>query len=230
MTSRFSKAALLAAGAAGLMAMSACSSGGGSASTTESRAPSGAASPVAAAPADGTPSSATAKATGSGAGGTTSGAGGTTATARCTAATLEVDLTFQDQAKIPGYANWLLAVTNRSSHTCRIYGYPSFGLEDASGAPYADSTTVYVRRPGPAVAFDLKPGTTGFAGVKWKVCPTGGDLVGGLVMTPPGERSHATVTTGSFPSSGAVTLFKFCGHSVTAGTLQPSTQGVVFAS
>jgi hypothetical protein len=208
-----SKIALLAAGATALMTLSACQvdgtgtySGGTSASSPEASQPAAAAG-----------------------GQAPTKAGTGTGTARCTAADLSVDIT--DQGPVAGAqtASWLLAATNTSGHSCAVNGYPSFGLQDASGTLWSDSHTTYVRHPGAPMKIVLKPGRNAFAGVKWALCGSG-DLVGGLVMTPPGDTSHVKVTVNTDSDSARLKLFKVCDHSVTAGSLQPATQGVVFAS
>lgn len=150
-------------------------------------------------------------------------------TRRCTAADLSAEII--DQGPIAGAqtASWMLRVTNTSGHICAVNGYPSFGLEDGSGTLWSDSRTQYVRHPGAPIKITLKPGMTAFAGVKWALCNTG-DLAGGLVMTPPGDTAHVKVTVTTDRDSARLTLFRLCGHSVTAGSLQPIRQGVVFAS
>jgi hypothetical protein len=207
-----SKIALVAAGATAMVALSACRQdgtgtySGGTSVTSPEAAQSAAAG-------DQTPA----------AGGSDGGTG------RCTAADLSADVT--DQGPIAGAqtASWLLTVTNTSGHFCALNGYPSFGLQDASGALWSDSHTQYVRHPGAPMKITLKPGRTAFAGVKWGICGSG-DLVGGLVMTPPGDTAHVRVTVSTDSDSARLKLFRLCGHSVTAGSLQPATQGVVFAS
>lgn len=146
---------------------------------------------------------------------------------RCTAAALHPELTKQNDAG--GVATWLLAVTNNGSRTCTLYGYPSFGLKNAAGDLFSDSKTVYVQHPGAATSITLRPGRTAFAGVKWTFC-SGGDLIGGLVLTPPGERANTPVNLEGVGHSQEVPSLRLCSHSVTAGTFQPSSQGVVFPS
>jgi hypothetical protein len=150
-------------------------------------------------------------------------------TRRCTAADLSAEII--DQGPIAGAqtASWMLIVTNKSGHTCAVNGYPSFGLEDGSGTLWSDSRTQYVRHPGAPVKISLKPRVAAFAGVKWALCNTG-DLAGGLVFTPPGDTAHVKVTVTTESDSARLKLFRLCGHSVTAGSLQPIRQGVVFAS
>ncbi|MBO2450254.1 DUF4232 domain-containing protein [Actinomadura barringtoniae] len=126
-------------------------------------------------------------------------------------------------------ASWMLTVTNNGSRTCTLYGYPSFGLKNAADELLGDSKTVYVQHPGAATSITLRPGRTAFAGVKWNVC-SDGDLIGGLVLTPPGERSNTPVNLEGIGHSQEVPSLKLCSHSVTAGTFQPSSQGVVFPS
>jgi hypothetical protein len=154
------------------------------------------------------------------------GAGGV---GRCTASDLSVEII--DQGPVAGAqtASWLLAAANTSGHSCAVNGYPSFGLQDASGSLWTDSHTTYVRHPGAPMRIVLKPGRNAFAGVKWPICSSG-DLAGGLVMTPPGDTEHVKVTVTTGNDSDRQRLFRVCGHSVTAGSFQPATQGVVFAS
>jgi Protein of unknown function (DUF4232) len=150
-------------------------------------------------------------------------------TPRCTAADLSAEIVDQGSIAGPRTASWMLLVTNTSGRACALNGYPSFGLEDGSGSLWSDSRTRYVQHPGGPTRIGLKPGMAAFAGVKWALCGTG-DLVGGLVMTPPGDTAHVKVTVTTDRESARQTLFRLCDHSVTAGTLQPSRQGVVFAS
>jgi hypothetical protein len=159
-------------------------------------------------------------------------AAGSGAVGRCTAADLSVDITYQSAVAPAQTASWLLAATNTSHHACSLYGYPSFGLQDASGSLWSDSRTAYVRHPGAPVRIVLKPGTNAFAGVKWQVAGAcgRGDLAGGLVMTPPGDTKHVQVTVNTDTDAQRERLFRVCSHTVTAGSLQPATQGVVFAS
>jgi hypothetical protein len=209
-----SKIALMAVGATALLALSACQVGG-----------TGAYSGGAPAPAAGSEIAQPAAA-----GGQAPAAGGSGGgTSRCTAADLSVEITYQSAVAPAQTASWLLTASNTSSRSCAVNGYPSFGLEDASGSLWSDSRTQYVRHPGAPMKIILKPGRTAFAGVKWAVCGSG-DLVGGLVMTPPGDTEHVKVTVNTDSDSERLKLFRVCSHSVTAGSLQPATQGVVFAS
>lgn len=140
---------------------------------------------------------------------------------------MKADLTDQG-LNIPGVSSWLLTVTNTSGKPCRLYGFPSFGLKSAAGEGLPDSRTDYQRHPGEPLRFTLKPGRSGWAGVKWRICPQG-DLTLGLVLTPPGEWSHTDVNLEHEMSEADMQkVFRPCNHTVTAGTLQPSNQGVIF--
>jgi hypothetical protein len=172
------------------------------------------------------PTNAPAGGTGGGAGGGSRAGTGTTL-ASCTAADLKADLNYQPEVTKAGLVSWMLAVTNTSGRSCHLYGHPSFGLQDGSGSLLADSHTSYTAYPGAAISITLRPGNAAFAGVKWDACPQG-DLIGGLVMTPPGQRQHVTVHV--LNGDGSTARWRLCGHSVTAGTFQPATQGVVFTS
>lgn len=209
------KIAISAAGASAIVALSACQSD--TAGTTSQGTPATSPRPSQSVATGGT--TPVAAASGKPSGGT----------GRCTAADVSAEIIDQGSIAGPQTASWMLIVTNTSSRACAVNGYPSFGLEDGSGTLLADSRTRYVQHPGAAVRISLKPGIAAFAGVKWALCGTG-DLVGGLVMTPPGDTAHVKVKVTTDRESARQTLFRLCDHSVTAGTLQPARQGVVFAS
>ncbi|MCW2903067.1 MAG: hypothetical protein JWO67_5332 [Streptosporangiaceae bacterium] len=220
-----SKIALLAAGATAMMALSACQVGGTGAYSGGTPA----SSPEAAQPA----AAGGQAPTGGGSGGQAPAAAGSGGgTSRCTAADLSVEII--DQGPVAGAqtASWLLAAANTSHHTCALNGYPSFGFQDPSGSLVSDSRTNYVRHPGPPVKIILKPGRNAFAGVKWEMAGAcgRGDLMAGLVMTPPGDTKHVQVSVHTDSDAKQMRMFRVCSHTVTAGSLQPATQGVVFAS
>jgi hypothetical protein len=214
------KISVLAVGAAALMALTACGSSSSGSSASGGSSPTAAPSSIATAGQVGD--------TGNSSGGTNGGSNGGTGggIANCTAGDLKADLEHQPEVTGTIFSSWMLMVTNTSSGRCHLYGYPSFGTEDGSGALMADSKTTYTPYPGAAVSIDLAPGGTAFAGVKWSSCQAA-DLVGGLVMTPPGQYSHTTV---NITGPNSVSLWKICAPGITAGTFQPSHEGVVFTS
>lgn len=93
-----------------------------------------------------------------------------------------------------------LSLTNTSSRSCHLVGYPGLQLHTATGpAP----TTVY-RVPGPRPRqFTLRPGKTGWSRLHWTVVANDyGPEVTSVRITPPAETHFLTV-----PGLGRV-----CGH------------------
>lgn len=158
------------------------------------------------------------------------GNGSGTGAAPCRAADLKAEITDQGQLAPAGIASWLFTATNKSSKPCVLHGYPSFGLKNPTDAVMPDSRTNHTPHPGAPIKFTLEPGSTGYAGVKWQICAEG-DLLGGLVLTPPGETHYTSVSVISDRSDADLQkVLRPCGHAVTAGSLQPSNQGVIFTS
>jgi Protein of unknown function (DUF4232) len=222
------KISVLAVGAAALMALTACGSSSSGSSASGGSSPTAAPNSTATAGQVGDTGNSSGGTNGGTNGGSNGGSNGGTGggIANCTAGDLKADLEHQPEVTGTIFSSWMLMVTNTSSGRCHLYGYPSFGMEDGSGALMADSKTTYTSYPGAAVSIDLAPGGTAFAGVKWSSCQAA-DLVGGLVMTPPGQYSHTTV---NITGPNSVSLWKICAPGITAGTFQPSHEGVVFTS
>ena len=218
------KISVLAVGAAALMALTACGSSSSGSSASGGSSPTAAPRTTATAGQVGDTGNSSGGTNGSSNGGSNGGTGG--GIANCTAGDLKADLEHQPEVTGTIFSSWMLMVTNTSSGRCHLYGYPSFGMKDGSGALLAGSKTTYTPYPGAAVSIDLAPGGTAFAGVKWSSCQAA-DLVGGLVMTPPGQYSHTTV---KITGPKSVWLWKICAPGITAGTFQPSHEGVVFTS
>ncbi|BEL08453.1 hypothetical protein Q0Z83_066440 [Actinoplanes sichuanensis] len=120
----------------------------------------------------------------------------------------------------------LVAVTNTSKKACTVHGYLFLTLVNAADEP-VDVPVKTVEEPGPPVAFEIKPGTTAFAGTKWAVCDKS-DSDCGVGNTI--RYSLAKATTGpaakldGFPAAekSGITM-----KSLEIGSLQPATQGVV---
>lgn len=120
----------------------------------------------------------------------------------------------------------LVAVTNTSKKTCTVNGWLSITLVNAADEP-ANVPSETVEEPGPAVAIDLKPGTTAFAGIKWAVCAKS-DSTCGVGNT---IRYSLTKTTNGpaakldgFPAAEKSDIAM---KSLEIGSLQPAAQGVV---
>jgi Protein of unknown function (DUF4232) len=145
-----------------------------------------------------------------------------TAAAPCTGPDVTADLFAQPQVWIDGATSKMLVVTNRSGRDCELYGSPTIVLRNGAGEPMSDARTVQVDHPGPAVPIVLQPGAAAFAGVKFTYCGRG-ELVGGIGMELPGDTSSTNVRTD-------VAIQYVCDGVVTAGTFQPSRQGVIFTS
>ncbi|RFU40593.1 DUF4232 domain-containing protein [Actinomadura logoneensis] len=148
--------------------------------------------------------------------GKTGQTGGTAA--RCTAGELRAGWQRQPWSK-DGHVFATLILTNRSGRPCTLAaGWATFGK--GSSGRYQELRTTRAAMPGAGTTITLKPGTSAFEGVKYDAtqgCPT----IGGF-----GVKVHAgwnDVPGGS----GPVVL---CPDSFTAGTIQPTMNGVNFHS
>jgi Domain of unknown function (DUF4232) len=173
---------------------------------------------------------ATAKATGAGTGTGPSTGTGTGAAASqpaaCTVPDLTADLILQPARSNGTTRMALLQLTNASSRPCRLTGWATVTLLDASGQP-AKVPTTDVDQPGAAAPVDLTPGTSASAGVKWTVCakssadcPTGNAIQIGL---PKSGKGSAAKLSGFPPAEASSITMK----SVQIGTIQANPQGVV---
>ncbi|WP_275409646.1 DUF4232 domain-containing protein [Planotetraspora mira] len=154
-------------------------------------------------------------------------AAGTPATVpACTANDIKVTLTEQPQRREGASRMALVQMTNASSRTCNVDGWPVITLVNAADEAVTVPTK-YVAEPGKPVPADLAPGGGVFAGVKWTICdkaaagcPTGNTIKVGLAKGGP----LVVATLEGFPSSeqSGITV-----KSLQVGTIQPSNQGVV---
>ncbi|GAA1279618.1 hypothetical protein GCM10009658_21960 [Planotetraspora silvatica] len=144
----------------------------------------------------------------------------------CMAADLKVTLTEQPQRREGTSRMAFVQLTNASSRTCDVDGWPVITLANAAD----EAVTVpskNVAEPGKPVPVDLAPGRGVFAGIKWTICdkaaadcPTGNTIKVGLAKGGP----LVVATLEGFPNSeqSGITV-----KSLQVGTLQPSNQGVV---
>ncbi|GAB2694061.1 DUF4232 domain-containing protein [Kitasatospora kifunensis] len=149
------------------------------------------------------------------------------ASTRCHTGDLKVDVQLQ-----PNLANSaMVMVTNKSSHTCSVYGYLGYGGLLADNSPVV-LKTARVAYPGAPMAATLSPGTTAFSALKWASCDkadTSCHVLAGVTVTPPDETTQLTAdvldTDGKPVNQLTVSAAGF-----TVGSLQPSNEGVVFTS
>ncbi|MFI2607533.1 DUF4232 domain-containing protein [Kitasatospora sp. NPDC018619] len=137
------------------------------------------------------------------------------------------DIAATVQLKGPGSA--LLTIKNKSDHNCTLYGYPGFAGLKADNSPEAlDARTD--AHPGPAVLVTLKPGKSGYAGLKWSACDKADascHVLAGLQVTAPDETKAVTAEVlGTDGKPVAQLLVSAAG--LTTGTLQPNNEKVLF--
>jgi len=116
---------------------------------------------------------------------------------RCHTADLAARLRALDSAAGQRYA--ALVLINRSTSTCRVYGYGGVQLLDAARRPLP---TEQVRdRLSPPRLVSLRPGATAYSRLHWGVVPSGTESQTGpceptpsyLLVTPPDETQPITV-------------------------------------
>ncbi|RZU46164.1 uncharacterized protein DUF4232 [Streptomyces sp. BK022] len=103
-----------------------------------------------------------------------------------------------------GQENFPLVLTNKSSRTCTLRGYPGAAFVNASGAQLGRDPE---RTPGSPVTVTLRPGQSAWAGLTFsnpQVSGAKSEKPASLVITPPDEREplKATWTGGPVPVSG----------------------------
>lgn len=208
-------AGLLASTAAVLGLLTACGSGGqgkspesvsGTAAPATGSAPGSAGSGTASA-SDGTGSSPTSRNTGTATGGPATGAskGGTTTASgtRCHTSELTASVGRNDPGA--GQENFPIVLTNTSSRTCTVRGYPGAAFVDASGAQLGPDPQ---REPGAtATTVTLRPGGSAWAGLTFSSPDISGARTAtpaSLVVTPPNEKDSLKVAWkgGPVPVSG----------------------------
>lgn len=195
----------------------ACTKDSGSSATTA--APSGASTVQPSAATPSTPGSAPTS-NGSGSGSATTG---TQASTRCHTGDLKANVAIQQAGSA------MVMLTNKSTHTCTTYGYLGYGGLLADNSKVTVPTT-RAAHPGPPVQITLKPGTTAFSGLKWAGCDKGDEtckVLGAVVVTPPDETTQLTAAITGLDGKPVPQLV-VSAAGFTAGSLQPSNQGVVF--
>ncbi|WP_223853612.1 DUF4232 domain-containing protein [Microbispora bryophytorum] len=154
------------------------------------------------------------------------GGGASAAVPACTAADVKATLTEQPQRREGDSRMALVQLTNASSRTCNVGGWPVITLVNAADEAVTVPTKD-VAEPGESVPADLAPGTGAFAGIKWTICdkadadcPTGNTIK--VALGKGGPLVVATLEGFPNPEQSAITL-----KSLQVGTIQPSNQGVV---
>ncbi|MHC3467221.1 DUF4232 domain-containing protein [Streptomyces sp. 7R007] len=204
------RAALLVSAVAVLGVLTACGgSGDGAAASSPTTLP-GTAAPAtgdtATAPATAT-DSATASAPASAPGETTASATATrTATGRTSTRCHTSELRASVGRNNPGAGqeNFPIVLTNTSSRTCTVRGYPGAAYVDASGHQLGADPQ---RTPGTPTTVTLAPGRSAWAGLSFSNPEVSGArpaTPASLLVTPPDERDPLTVkwTGGPVPVSG----------------------------
>ena len=120
----------------------------------------------------------------------------------------------------------MLQLTNKSGHTCRLYGWAGVTLYNAA-AEAVFVPTQKVPQPGAPVTVDLKPGATASAGIKWTICDKqSSDCPAGntLIVSLPGRATGVPANLAEFPAleKSDITM-----TSLEIGSIQPSHEGVV---
>ncbi|MEU9924380.1 DUF4232 domain-containing protein [Streptomyces griseoluteus] len=103
-----------------------------------------------------------------------------------------------------GQENFPVVLTNKSSRTCTLRGYPGAAFVNASGTQLGRDPE---RTPGSPVTVALRPGQSAWAGLTFsnpQVSGAKSEKPASLVVTPPDERDPLKVswTGGPVPVSG----------------------------
>jgi hypothetical protein len=198
------RAALLAGALALLGTLTACGGTDGTTTAPQRMPATGApdaqpkhSTPSRAAPA-GTPASSAKSASPSG-----TGAGDSVGGRRCHTAELRASVGRVDPGA--GQRNFPIVLTNTSSRTCTVYGYPGAAFVDADGRQLGPDPK---RSPGfTPTTVTLAPGGTAWAGLSFASPQTSGARTAtpaALLVTPPDERTSLKVpwTAGEVPVGG----------------------------
>jgi hypothetical protein len=146
-----------------------------------------------------------------------------TGSGRCHVADLKADI------QVQGDGSAMAILTNKSSRTCTVTGYLNYRGLLADNSTVA-VTTKHVANPGAPVPITLKPGISAFSGVKWTSCDKADancTVLAGMRVTPPEETTQLTATVIGTDGKPLPQL-TVSSAGFTAGSLQPSSQGVVF--
>jgi hypothetical protein len=103
-----------------------------------------------------------------------------------------------------GQRNFPVVLTNVSSRTCTLHGYPGAAFVDAAGAQLGRDPE---RTPGGAATVTLAPGDSAWAGLRFASPGVSGARTAtpaALLVTPPDERDALEVPwrAGAVPVSG----------------------------
>ncbi|MCT7353542.1 DUF4232 domain-containing protein [Streptomyces sp. 15-116A] len=103
-----------------------------------------------------------------------------------------------------GQRNFPVVLTNDSSRTCTVYGYPGAAFVDAAGRQLGPDP---VRTPGDARSVTLAPGESAWAGLRYASPGVSGArtaVPAALLVTPPDEREPLKVPwkAGEVPVGG----------------------------
>ncbi|MDT0405428.1 MULTISPECIES: DUF4232 domain-containing protein [Streptomyces] len=117
-----------------------------------------------------------------------------------------------------GQRNFPVVLTNVSTRTCTLYGYPGAAFVDAAGGQLGRDPK---RTPGDPVTVTLAPGASAWAGLRYSSPGVSGARTAtpsALLVTPPDERDPLKVPwrAGAVPVSGNAS-------SVFLTTLEPGT-------
>ncbi|CAM5306898.1 DUF4232 domain-containing protein [Streptomyces fumanus] len=201
------RTALLASAIALLSALTACGDGGGGTATTATR-PSPAAPTRTTSPATGrSPAPADSTGTPRDTAGTPSDTAGSAsasarADGRCHTSALRASVGRMDPGA--GQRNFPVVLTNISSHTCTLYGYPGLAFTDAAGRQLGPDPK---RTPASPETVRLVPGASAWAALSFADPGISGARTADpatLLVTPPDERHPLKVawTAGEVPVSG----------------------------
>ncbi len=121
---------------------------------------------------------------------------------RCHTSELEATLGRNDPGA--GQENFPVILTNTSSRTCTLHGYPGAAFVDASGKQLGPDPK---RSPGTPVTVKLAPGQNAWSGITFSNPEISGARTANpdaLLVTPPDERDPLKVawTAGRVPVSG----------------------------
>jgi hypothetical protein len=115
-----------------------------------------------------------------------------TGPSRCHTADLSVSLGQQDSGT--GHTGLNVALTNRSTRPCRLYGYGGLQLLDAAGGRLP-TEQARVAQPAPRL-ITLAPGASAYSGLYWAFSPEAApcERSAFLLVTPPDETQSLRTT------------------------------------
>ncbi|MEU8658550.1 DUF4232 domain-containing protein [Actinoplanes philippinensis] len=145
--------------------------------------------------------------------------------AKCAVKDVAVTITAQP-GDDPKVQRGLVAVTNTAKQACTLRGWLTITLVNAADEA-VDVPTETVPEPGPEVDVDLKPGTTGFAGIKWTTCDKSETSCGAGNTIRFNLTKSTTGPAAKLDGFPAATKSDITMKSLQIGSLQPATQGVV---